>query len=309
MAVLVFGSLNVDLSVRVPELPGPGETVLGGEFRQGAGGKGANQAVAAARLGAKTRIFGRVGNDPFGRMLLTELRRADVDTGGVRIDDDARTGAALIVVGPDGENQIAVAPGANGKVAPEDAHGLQVFMDADTVLMLQLEVPPAASLAAARAARLAGARVVLDPAPAHDAPPAELLSAAWVLTPNEAEASRLSGILVETVSGASEAGRLLRRRHGTAVVVTLGARGAVVVDERGVTPIPAFPVDAVDAVGAGDAFNGALADGLARGLSLVEATRRACAAGALATTRRGALDSMPTRSALERFLASRTESR
>ncbi len=305
MAVLVFGSLNVDLSVRVPELPGPGETVLGGEFHQGAGGKGANQAVAAARLGAKTRIFGRVGDDPFGRMLLTALRRADVDTGGVRIDGDAPTGTALIVVGPDGQNQIAVAPGANGRVDPEDAHGLQVFMDSDSVLMLQLEVPAAASLAAARAARLAGARVVLDPAPAHATPPEELLSAAWVLTPNEVEASRLSGILVETVGGASEAGRALRRRWGTAVVVTLGARGAVVVDERGVTPIDACPVEAVDAVGAGDAFNGALADGLARGLSLVDAARRACAAGALATTRRGAIESMPTLAALERFLAAR----
>ncbi|RMF72489.1 MAG: ribokinase [Acidobacteria bacterium] len=306
MAVLVFGSLNVDLVVRAPELPVPGQTVLGDAFAQGAGGKGANQAVAAARLGSKVRMFGRVGDDPFGRMLLEELRRADVETAGVRIDETAHTGTALIVVAPDGENQIAVAPGANAHVEAEDARGLQIFMDSDSVLLLQLEVPIDASMAAARAARLAGARVVLDPAPAPDEPPAELLRAATVLTPNESEASRLSGVMVESIEGAIQAGRVLRRRYGTAVVVTVGDKGAVVVDERGITPVPPWPVDAVDAVGAGDAFNGALADGLARGLSLVDAARRAAAAGALATTVRGALPSMPTREALDAFIASRT---
>ncbi len=306
MAVLVFGSLNMDLVVRVPRLPGPGETVQGGDLERIPGGKGANQAVAAARLGAKVRMFGRVGDDDFGRALLRELRSADVDTAGVRFERDAPTGTASIFVAPEGQNMIAVAPGANGRVSADDARGLQLWMDSEAVLMLQLEVPVAANLAAARAAKLAGAKVILDPAPAPRDAPSELLEMADVLTPNEAEASRLTGILVETQDGAEEAGRILVRRHGCAVIVTLGDRGAVVVSREGAARLPPFRVEAIDAVAAGDAFNGALAVGLVEGLDLLRAARRASAAGALAASVRGAMPSLPKRDAVDALLAQRS---
>lgn len=306
MAVLVFGSLNMDLVVRVPRLPGPGETVQGGDLERIPGGKGANQAVAAARLGAKVRMFGRVGDDDFGRALLRELRSADVDTAGVRFERDAPTGTASIMVAPEGQNMIAVAPGANGRVSADDARGLQLWMDSEAVLMLQLEVPVAANLAAARAAKLAGAKVILDPAPAPRDAPSELLEMADVLTPNEAEASRLTGILVETQDGAEEAGRILVRRHGCAVIVTLGDRGAVIVSREGAARLPPFRVEAVDAVAAGDAFNGALAVGLVEGLDLLRAARRASAAGALAASVRGAMPSLPKRDAVDALLAQRS---
>lgn len=306
MAILVFGSLNMDLVVRVPRLPGPGETVQGGDLERIPGGKGANQAVAAARLGAKVRMFGRVGDDDFGRALLRELRSADVDTAGVRFERDAPTGTASIMVAPEGQNMIAVAPGANGRVSADDARGLQLWMDSEAVLMLQLEVPVAANLAAARAAKLAGAKVILDPAPAPRDAPSELLEMADVLTPNEAEASRLTGILVETQDGAEEAGRILVRRHGCAVIVTLGDRGAVIVSREGAARLPPFRVEAVDAVAAGDAFNGALAVGLVEGLDLLRAARRASAAGALAASVRGAMPSLPKRDAVDALLAQRS---
>lgn len=302
MAVIVFGSLNMDLVVRLPRLPAPGETITGSDLEKIPGGKGANQAVAAARMGAKVRMFGRVGDDEFGRTLLRELRNADVDTAGVRIESGAPTGTASILVAKDGHNMIALAPGANARLTGEDARGLQLWMDRETVLMLQLEVPVAANLAAARAAKLAGARIVLDPAPAPRDAPVELLEMADVLTPNEVEAARLCGMMIETADGAEEAARQLVRRYGGAVVVTMGEHGAVLATPEGAARVPAFAVEAVDSVAAGDAFNGALAVALAEGIDLRRAVRRAAAAGALAASARGAMPSLPRRDDVEALL-------
>ena len=303
MPVIVFGSLNMDLTARTPRLPNAGETVLGVDLLKAAGGKGANQAVAAARLGAKTRLFGRVGDDDFGRGLLEELRRNDVDTGGVRFDAAAPTGTALIAVDARGNNQIVVVPGANARVGADDARTLSVWLDPSSVVLLQLEVPVSANLAAAQAAREAGAQVVLDPAPVPDDIPWDLIELADVITPNASEASRLVGFEVSGPESGLEAARQLRQRTGRSIVVTLGALGIAIADPKGFFTMQAFRVDPVDTVAAGDAFNGALAAALNKATGLRDACRLGLAAGALAATRQGAMRSLPRADELRAFIA------
>lgn len=286
--VAVVGSLNLDLVVRVARLPGPGETVSGEDVFRNPGGKGANQAVAAARLGRRVAMVGRVGDDAAGRELLAALEADGVGTSQVRAVAGVPSGTAFITVGDDGENQIVVSPGANARLTPEDVEEAGPALRAAAVTLLQLEVPLAA---VAAAAGTAGGRVVLNPAPVRELP-AELLGRVDVLVPNRVELAQLAGGAVPaTVAEAVElAGRLPAR----AVVVTLGADGALVVEDGDAGHVPAVPVRAVDTTAAGDAFCGGLADALAAGAALEDAARRAARVAAAACLRPGAQASLPT---------------
>ncbi|MGC9529566.1 MAG: ribokinase [Candidatus Bipolaricaulaceae bacterium] len=302
MRVAVLGSLNMDLVMAVTRLPHPGETVPGQEFSRHAGGKGNNQAVASARLGAEVALFGRVGSDAFGEELLSGARAAGIDVSGVEQVPQAATGVALILVAPDGQNQIACAPGANGHVDEAYVHQVLPRLREADVLLLQLEVPvePLAFLLR----RLPPDRplVLLDPAPVQDLSTLPLDRVDY-LTPNREELGRLSK---ETVTGRSELVRAvevlaaLGARH---VVVKADRDGAFLAEEGGVTRFPAHPVTAVDTTAAGDAFNAALGVMLAEGRGPYEAIGTANAAAALTVTRKGAAASLPTRSEVQAFLS------
>ncbi|GAB4346216.1 MAG: ribokinase [Cyanophyceae cyanobacterium] len=305
--IVMLGSLNADLMVRVPRLPVAGETLTGQTWETGPGGKGANQAIAAARLGASVAAVGRVGADDFGRMLRETLTAATVETAGVAIDPDAPTGMALVTVatGGDrrGENQIVLLPGANGQVGAAEVERLQMLLRPGLVVLLQLEVPIAAVVAAAAAVRQAGAIAMIDPAPVPDEFPEELYSLATVLTPNETEASRLVGFTVHDRATATRAAQILRDRGAETVVITLGDRGAVALTPHETLWQPPFAVTAIDTVAAGDAFNGALATAIAQGQPWPAALRFAAAAGALCTTAPGAANALPHRAAVDQLLA------
>jgi ribokinase len=292
--IVVLGSLNADLVVAVPRLPRPAETVLGDRLRTFPGGKGANQAVAAARLGGSVYMVGRVGQDAFGDLLLQSLAADGVDTAGVERDPEEPTGVALIVVEEGGQNLIAVAPGANARVGPREVERAADRLDSESVLVLQLEVPLAVVDSAAVAAHQRGSRVILNAAPATPVLPDGLLPYVDVLIVNEVEAATLFGGSVQSLEDAVAAGRAALERGSGAAIVTLGAAGAVVVQPGGVSPIGAHPVVSVDATAAGDAFVGALALSLLRGADLVAAARLGAAAGAAAVTRAGAQSSLPT---------------
>jgi ribokinase len=296
--IVVVGSLNADLVVRVARFAAAGETVPGHGFAVVPGGKGANQACAAARLGGSVRMIGRVGDDAHGALLRRSLGQAGVDVSGVRPLADAPTGVALITVDAAGQNHIVVVPGANGRLRAADLDA-PVFAGA-AVVLLQLEVPLETVRAAARLARDAGARVVLDPAPAGPVPD-ELLSLADDVTPNETELAALARTsAVHTEAEARQAARTLRARGAANVVVKRGAHGALLTGEAGELSWPAPRVTAVDATAAGDAWNGAFAFALARGDTVDAAGRFATAAASVSVTRPGAQPSMP---ALDEVLA------
>jgi ribokinase len=280
--VYVIGSINLDLVVRAAELPRPGETVTGGTFERHGGGKSANQAVAAARAGAVVRMIGAVGDDDLGDEAIAQLEAEGIDVSAVQRLASVPTGVALIAVDAAGENQIAVASGANAELAPEAVERALAGAQPGGVALLALEVPDAAVLAGARAARAAGLQVVLNPAPAR-ALGDELLALSPVLTPNGGEAAALSG-----EDDPEAAARALAARTGAAVVVTVGSDGALLVEGDAVERIPAPRVEAVDTTGAGDAFNGALACALAGGAALADAVREAVAVAAESVRRPGA---------------------
>ncbi|UYB42610.1 ribokinase [Streptomyces sp. Je 1-4] len=295
--VLVVGSANADLTVRVDRRPGAGETVLGTDLVESAGGKGANQAAAAARIGGRTALLARVGGDAYGELLLGAQRAAGTDVTPVIVDGTARTGTAMIIVDPDGDNSIVVSPGANAALTPQDVAAAKDTIAASAVVSLQLEIPMESVRAAAAAAEQAGTRVVLNPSPAPTADLApELLSVADPLVVNEHEARQLSGLADGTPAEWAQA---LRDRGARSVVVTLGGDGALVLDASGAENVPGVRVKAVDTTGAGDAFTGALATRLARGDALPEAARFAVRVGAAAVTKPGAQPSYPTRAELE----------
>lgn len=302
--IVVVGSANVDLVIQTPHLPEPGETVLGGKFIMAMGGKGANQAVAAARLGAAVTFVARVGDDAFGQECLAAYQKEHIDTQYVAITPDTPTGIALIAVAADGENTIIVASGANMALTPADVAAAEpAFQDAD-VLVLQLEVPLETSIAAARLAHKYDLRVVLNPAPAQKLPP-ELLGEVDILTPNRLELAQMMALSDDAVRQMSDddLARTALAVGPQSAVITLGAEGALAADPGGWTRVPAFRVNAIDTTAAGDAFNGGLAVALARGdATLAEAVRYASAAGALAATRLGAQPSLPTAAELDRFL-------
>ncbi|MFF7728891.1 ribokinase [Streptomyces sp. NPDC008001] len=291
--VLVVGSANADLTVRVERRPGAGETVLGTDLVESAGGKGANQAAAAARLGARTALLAKVGDDAFGELLLAGQREAGTELRHVLVEAGARTGTAMIVVGPDGDNSIVVSPGANARLLPEDVEAAREVIAASAVVSLQLEIPPATVRAAAEVAADTGTRVVVNPSPAPDRLDTELLVAADPLVVNEHEARHLTQ-LVDGTPGAWA--RALLGQGARSVVVTLGAEGALCLEAGAGEPVavPGVKADAVDTTGAGDAFTGALAARLAAGDSLTEAARFAVRVGAVSVTRPGAQPSYPT---------------
>ncbi|MXW29652.1 MAG: ribokinase [Chloroflexi bacterium] len=299
--VVVLGSINMDLIGAAPRLPSPGETVLGGGFYTAPGGKGANQAVAAARMGASVRMVGRVGTDLFAPQLLDNLRDAGVDVSGVAEDPDAASGVAMILLDASRENRILVASGANMRCDDTQVDAVKSALDGADALMLQCEIPAAASLKGARIAKEMGVRVVWDPAPAEGFPP-DAYALVDVLTPNQAEAAALTGIDVTDAVSAESAARALVQRGVRAIVVKMGEAGAFYLSDGGSGYVPPFEVQAVDSVAAGDAFGAAMTCALAEGKSLSEVVRFGAAAGALAVTRPGAQDAMPTRADVEALL-------
>jgi ribokinase len=300
--VAVVGSLNMDLVVRAPRLPSPGETIIGHDFHILPGGKGANQAVAAARLGARVSMVGRVGHDAFACSLLDNLAAAGVDHTFVAQDAEAATGVALIEVDDGGQNSIVVASGANMRLSPADVDAAETIVAAAAVLLLQLESPLEVVIRAAQIARAHGAMVILNPAPACPLS-STLLSLVDVLVPNESETALLAGMPVGDLAEAEAAATALRQSGVRTVILTLGEQGALLAQAGGIEYFPAFAVRPVDTTAAGDAFMAGLAVALAEGQSLAEAVRWGNAAGALATTQLGAQPSLPTRQALETLLA------
>jgi ribokinase len=302
--IVVVGSLNMDLVTRAARRPARGETLTGESFGMFVGGKGLNQAIAAARQGAAVRMVGRVGADDFGRRLRQALEAAGVDARLVAEDGTAGTGVATIVLDAEGDNSIIVVPGANGRVGRADVERAAEAIAAADLLMLQLEVPLEAVLRAAEIARAAGARVLLNPAPAPAGPlPDELLRLVDVLTPNETETHSLTGLSVAGDESAARAAAALRARGVGAVVLTLGARGALLASDQRTVHVPGYVVQVVDTTAAGDAFCGALAAQLARGRPLDAAVGYANAAGALATTVLGAEPAMPRLEAVEKLMS------
>ncbi len=300
-SILVVGSSNTDMIIKLDRIPRPGETILGGAFVTAAGGKGANQAVGAARAGGQVTFIARVGQDMFGDQAVAGFVKDGINVDYVMRDKTNPSGVALIFVAKDGENSIAVAGGANAKLSPADVRKAKAAFAGAGVLVMQLETPLETVQAAADLAAKAGVRVILNPAPARPLPD-KLLKRVSILTPNETEAELLTGIAVKDDASAAVAAAKLRARGVQTVIITLGARGAFVATQSGGQLVPGFKVKAVDTTAAGDIFNGALAAALAEGKLLDLAVRFANAAAAISVTRLGAQPSAPTRREIERFL-------
>lgn len=295
--VLVIGSLNADLVVRAPRLPTAGETISGEDLKIIPGGKGANQAVAAARQRANVAMVGRVGRDGFGSLLVENLKSDGVDTSHV-LRVEASTGTAIIVVDSSGQNSIVLSPGANGKISTQDVDALQG--DAK-ILLLQLEIPLQTVLHAASWGKTKGMTVILNPAPARDLPD-ELISIVDYLLPNESELAWLSGLPVDEVPAVESAARQLLTRGARNVIVTLGKTGALILNEAMTKHIPSFKVEAVDTTAAGDGFIGGFASALLNGMDLELAVRYANACGALTATKFGSQPSLPRKAEVETFM-------
>jgi ribokinase len=297
--IVVIGSLNADLVVRTPHFPKPGETIQGEDLATIPGGKGANQAVAAARLGAKVAMIGRVGADAFGATLIENLRQNNVDTRRVQRDGSAATGTAIILVDSNGENSIVLSPGANGRVAASDI-GAGALTGTQLVL-LQFEIPMEAVLYSAKLAKERRIKVILNPAPAREVPD-ELWKLVDYVLPNETELGLLSGKPTGDKASLEAATHVLIGRGAANVIVTLGEKGALIASRSSKKYVPSYRVKAVDTTGAGDAFIGGLAFSLIQGKSLTDAVKYACACGALAVTRFGAQPSLPTSKEVKEFL-------
>jgi len=302
--IVVLGSLNVDLVAQVSHLPAPGETVLADSLQTFPGGKGANQAAGAARLGGSVAMIGRVGNDTFGSMLLKSLTRDGADITGVARDPDAPTGTALILVDPQGENVIAVSPGANANLGADEIRHALDAVDAHGLLVLQLEIPPHVVREAIAGARRKGIRTLLNAAPAGRVTIADVVGLD-VLVTNEPETSALVGRPVEDTPAAERAALELHKKGVRLAVVTLGAAGSVFCLDGSAEHVEPFHVTAVDSTAAGDAFVGALAVALSDGIEVPQALRLANAAGAGAASKAGAQSSLPYRGDLERLFGVR----
>ena len=298
--IIVVGSSNTDMIIQLDHIPRPGETILGGEFCTAAGGKGANQAVAAARAGGQVVFVARVGKDMFGDQAIAGFQQDGIDVSYVQRDPAAPSGVALIFVAKDGENSIAVASGANGSLSPDDVADARPALDGASALVMQLETPLPTVQRAAGLAADAGIPVILNPAPAQPLPD-DLLRRVSILTPNETEAELLTGISVSDEDAAVQAGENLLGRGVKTVILTLGARGAMVVNADQRELVPSLSVKAVDTVAAGDVFNGALAVALGEGQPLLNAVKFANVAAAISVTRLGAQPSAPTRDEIDRL--------
>ena len=295
--IVVVGSTNTDMVVKAARIPAPGETILGGRFLMNPGGKGANQAVAAARLGAEVVFIAKVGDDLFGREAKALFAKENICTDYVLTDPSEPSGVALIMVDAKGENCIAVASGANGTLMPEDIEGLKGVIAQADMLLMQLETPLETVRYAADVAVNLGVPVILNPAPACELP-ADLYDCLEVITPNESEAELLTSIKVTDEASAEAAARVLCDKGVLNVVITMGAKGAYVFDGEDGVMVPAFKVEAVDTTAAGDVFNGALAVALTEELELEEAVRFASKAASISVTRMGAQASAPRREEL-----------
>jgi ribokinase len=299
-SIVVIGSSNTDMVIRTQRIPSPGETILGGDFFMNPGGKGANQAVAAARLGGQVCFICKTGDDLFGRKAIEQFLKEGIDTRFVQVDDRNPSGVAMISVDPAGENAIVVAPGANAALDAASLLPAAGCIAAAGMLLLQLEIPLQTVEYAISLAGRKGVYTCLNPAPAFPLPD-KLLAAFDMITPNQKEASLLSGIGVENHQDARRAARNLRERGAKSVLITLGAEGVLVLDGEIFTFLEAYPVLAVDSTAAGDIFNGALVVGLAEGMSVEEAAGFACAASAISVTRPGAQSSAPYRREVDKF--------
>jgi ribokinase len=303
--ILVIGSSNTDMIIRVPHIPRAGETILGGEFSMAPGGKGANQAVAAARAGGRVRFLARVGEDVFGARAMANFEADGIDVRFVMRDGRAPSGVALINVAASGENSVSVASGANALLAPEDVQGAEKAFERAEIVLMQLETPLETVRAAARISRARGLPVILNPAPARPLDD-DLLSSVSVITPNESEAEILTGIKVGTGGDVRQAAAVLRARGPRLVIITMGERGCYVAGDEFEGRVSAFQVTPVDTTAAGDIFNGALAVALAEKQPLPDALRFASAAAALSVMKLGAQPSAPLRRDIEGFLAEKS---
>jgi ribokinase len=299
--LVVVGSSNTDMIIKVKRIPRAGETVLGGEFLTSAGGKGANQAVAGARAGGRVSLIARVGPDSLGDEAIAGFVRDGIDVSHVIRDGRLASGVAFIFVARNSENSIAVASGANARLSPADVKRARTLIADAKVVLIQLETPLDTVRVAARLAAAHGAIVILNPAPARPLPNS-LLRQVSILTPNESEAQLLTGIRLNGLAAAAKAALRLHQRGVPTVVLTLGARGALIADSRGTRLVPGFKVKPVDTTAAGDVFNGAFAVALTEDRSISEAVRIANAAAAISVTRWGAQRSAPTHRTIKRFL-------
>jgi ribokinase len=305
--VLIVGSINMDLIVRCRRVPDAGQTVHGDDLLTAGGGKGANQAVAASRLGADTTLVARVGEDDFGDSLRQALEDDGIDVRAVTRDPDAASGVALILLEEGGQNRIVVMGGANSRLDDKEVSVARALLSEADVLLMQLEIPVNVVAEVAQAAREVGVTSVLDAGPATEAAlQAGILGLFDVLSPNESETEALTGIRVDSLDDASRAAARLREVGAREVMIKLGAQGAYWQGAEGDQHIPGFPIEPVDTTAAGDAFTACLAVGLGLGVPVAESIRRANAAGALACLKLGAQPSMPTRQELDDFLRAQT---
>ena len=298
--ILVIGSSNTDMVICTGHLPLPGETVIGGTFFMNPGGKGANQAVTVARLGGRVSFICKTGSDIFGHQANQLFNEEGIDTSYVFSDTKNPSGVALITVDTDAENCIVVAPGANAHLTPNDLKRSAEAVEAADIILLQLEIPMQTVEAAAMMAYRLGKKVVLNPAPASKLS-AGLLETLYAITPNETEAEAISGIRITDERTAEEAARKIASMGVCNVIITLGAKGALVFDGAHCEIVPAYKIQAVDTTAAGDVFNGALVVALSEGRTLPEAVRFACKASAISVTRVGAQNSVPYRTEVDVF--------
>ena len=296
--ITVIGSINMDLVVRCGTLPTPGQTILAESSTEICGGKGANQAVAAARAGGQVTMIGRIGDDAIADRLVTNLAQARIETEHVLRTDGSASGLAVVAVDSSGQNSIMVVPGANGRVSVNDIENARSAIESSSVVLLQLEIPLDAVVASISIARSAGVRVIVDPAPAPIEWPDHLFQVD-LLCPNESEAAALVGHSVQTLQQAESAARALHEKGTSSVAITLGERGTLLFDGDQTHLVDPFPVQAVDTTAAGDAFAGALAVSWAEHDNLIDAVRFGNAAGAVAASRVGAQPSMGSRYDIE----------
>ncbi len=299
--ILVVGSSNTDMVVKTSKFPAPGETILGGDFFMNAGGKGANQAVAAARLGGEVSFLGKTGDDMFGKQAFLSLQKEGINVNSVTMISEKSSGVALITIDEKGENSIVVAPGANETLLPEDVDYAMKEIESSEIILLQLEIPLATVAYVAEKAFALGKKVILNPAPATQLP-ASLMKNIYVLIPNETEAGLLTGITVANEESAHKAALVLKEKGVQNVIITMGAAGAYVLSEDFVGMIKSPKVEAVDTTSAGDTFCGALAAGLSKGKEWKTALRFAAAAAAICVTRMGAQPSVPAEEEVIEFL-------
>lgn len=300
--ILVIGSSNMDLVVQVPRCPAAGETLFGSSFTTNYGGKGANQAVAVARIGSGVTFMTKLGNDTFGQQMRQHFSEEGMDLTHILTDAESPTGTALITVEDKGENRIIVVPGANARLTENDVESLSAEINSCRFVLTQLEIPLPTVLRVAEMTSAAGKQLILNPAPARPLPDS-LLQKVFLITPNETEAEILTGIRVSDVESARRAALWFRKKGVQQIVITMGSQGAFVFTDDFQGMVPAYKVKAIDTTAAGDVFNGALTVALSEGKTTADAARFGCAASALAVMRPGAQSSIPTRTEIDAFLA------